>query len=225
MPQLGKPLVFYLKHMAEMNRLYAHDEDEEPDLTGLADADRVREMSRAVGAAADGLAADFAELCNRGFEEHFTKSGAAVFTSKRKRSYNLQNWGGNARFEVPSVPGGWFSCGAWLTAPPEVRVPLPEGACGFVVVWLWAKGGRKGAEAIWKALGGRAHSRGEEGAIDGNGSVALACVPIRPEPPDSFDVDRDRLLSEVLKTMTCVGPQEVKAIAGFVAGLTEADES
>src|SRR5260221_6954251 len=61
MKPLGSALVFYLKYPDEMYHLYEKPEyeDEEPDLTGLADADRVREMAHGVGEAAYGEAADF----------------------------------------------------------------------------------------------------------------------------------------------------------------------
>jgi hypothetical protein len=54
MSQLGKALVFHLKYMAEMNYLYgdAVYEDKEPDMTGLQNAEQVREMAHTVGAAA-----------------------------------------------------------------------------------------------------------------------------------------------------------------------------
>jgi hypothetical protein len=157
---LGKPLVFHLKYMAEMNRLYGHDEGEEPDLSGLSDGEHVREMSRSVGATAYEQAADFLELCGKGIEDHFAQTRIATFTRKKRRSYVVEHWSWEARFDVPSVPGGWFCCGVWLTAPPEIRIPLGEGACGAVVPWIWSKGGRKGADALWKILGGWAHSRG-----------------------------------------------------------------
>jgi hypothetical protein len=224
MTPLGKPLVFYLKYTAEMNRLYAHDEDEEPDLSGLEDQERVREMVRVVGAAAYEQAADFLELCGKAIEQHFAGTGKASLTKRKKRSTVRDSWGWGAKFDVPSVPGGSFSAGVFIAAPPDTSHPLPVGACGVVVPWLWTKGGRRGADEVWKILGGQAHSRCDGDLVEAGGDIALACIPVQANPPDSFDADRDSLVSEVAKTVGRIGAKEVKAIAKFVSSLGEADE-
>jgi hypothetical protein len=224
MTPLGKPLVFHLKYMAEMNRIYGHEEDEKPDLMGLEDAEQVREMARTVGAAAYEQAADFVELCGKRIEDHFIGLGIATLAKRRKRAYVINNWSCSADFRISSVPGGAFSCGVWITAPPEVRISLAKDVCGAVVPWLWSKGGRKGEDAIWKIIGGWAHSRGGEGLVDGSGTVALGCIPIKAQPPESFDVDREHLITEVMKTIARIGPDQTTAIASFVAGLKEPDE-
>src|SRR5262245_41296896 len=146
MTPLGKPLVFHLKYMAEMNRLYGHGEllGVEPDLTGLDNAEKVREMARTVGAAAYEQAADCLELCGKSIEEHFTGLGIAAVANKTKRTTVVNNWYWRARVRVPSVDDGWFACGVSITAPPEVRISLDEHSCGIVVPWLWARGGHKG---------------------------------------------------------------------------------
>jgi hypothetical protein len=61
--------------------------------------------------------------------------------------------------------------------------------------------------------------------VDWNASVALACIPIKPQPPESFDVDRDELITEVMKTISRIGKEETMAIASYTAGLDESDES
>jgi hypothetical protein len=225
MTQLGKPLVFYLKHMAEMNRLYGHAEGEEPDLAGLDDAERVSEMARAVGAAAYEQAADFLELCGKRIEGHFTGLGLATLAKKRKRAYVIDNWTWEARVNVSSTPGGWFWCGVWITAPPEIRVSLEKDVCGVVVPYIWSKGGRKGADAVWKILGGWADSRGGEGLVHEAGTVALARISVKSQPPEGFDVDREQLIIAVTRIIARIGAEETQAIARFVAGLNEPDES
>src|ERR1700740_3513031 len=121
MTLLGKSLVFYLKYMAEMERLYADQEKrEEEDLTGLDDVKRVREMARIVGDAACEQAADFLLLSGKGIEGHFTVPGGATLAKKRSRSFVKNNWYWEAEFRVSSVAGGSFWCGAWITAPPIV---------------------------------------------------------------------------------------------------------
>jgi hypothetical protein len=212
--------------MAEMNRLYGEPEyeGEEPDLTGLDDAEHVREMARTVGAAAYEQAADFLELCAKAIEKHFISLGIATLAKQKKRAYVVRNWGWNTEVHVSSVPGGSFWCGVWVTAPPEVRISMEKDACGVVVPSLWSKGGRKGEDAACQILGDRPHSRSGGGLIDDKGSVALACIPIKPQPPESFDVDRDQLIAEVMQTFARIGAKQTKAIARFVAGLKEPDE-
>jgi hypothetical protein len=225
MMPLGKAMVFHLKYMAEMNRIYGHDEGEEPDLTGLDDAEHVREMARTVGAAAYEETADFLELCGKGIENHFIGLGIAMLANKRKRAYVVRNWAWEAGVQVSSVPGGSFYCGVFVSAPPEVRISMENDACGVVVPWLWSSGGRKAEDAVWKIVGGWADSRAGEGLVDDRGTVALARIPIKAKPPESFDVDRDQLVNEVMKTFARIGAEETRAIASFVAGLQEPDES
>ncbi len=224
MTSLGKPLVFYLKYMAEMTRLYADlEEGEERDLTGLEDAEHVVQMARTVGDAACEQVADFLALCGREVEVHFTAQGATL-DAKTKRTFVVNNWSWRAHVKHPSVPGGWFALGVWVTAPPEIAVSLDKEACGEVVPWVWSKGGQKGEDALWNILGGWAHSRGAAGAGAEKGVVALACIPIKAQPPQSFDVDRDPLIAEVAKTVARIGSEQTKVIAKFVAGLKKTDD-
>ena len=143
---------------------------------------------------------------------------------KRSRAYIVGNWEWGARVSVSSMPDSWFSCGVFVTAPPEIRISLAKDVCGVVVPWLWSNGGRKGADAVWKVVGGWANSRGGEGLVDDRGTVALARIPIKAQPPESFDVDREQLITEVLKTIARIGAEETRAIANFVARLNEPDE-
>jgi hypothetical protein len=126
---------------------------------------------------------------------------------------------------VSSVPNGWFYCGAWLTAPPEVNISLAKDVCGVVVPYLWSKGGRTAADGVWSILGGWADSRSGEGLVEEGASIALARIPIKPQPQDSFDVDRDQLIADVINPIARIGAKQAKAIASFVAGLTDSDEN
>jgi hypothetical protein len=224
MTPLGKSLVFYLKYMAEMNRLYGHvEEGKEPDLTGLDPAQQVLEMARTVGAAAYEQVADFLELCGEGIEDHFASLGIATLDKKKNRAFVKKRWSWS--IDVGIVNGGWFSCGVWVTAPPEVRIPLDTDVCGVVVPWLWSKGGRKGEDAVGVILDGWPHSRAGEGLVEDRGTVALACIPIKAQPPGSFDADCDPLIAEVTKTVAQIGAEQTKAIASLAAGLKESDEA
>ena len=226
MTPLGKPLVFYLKYMAERDRLYCDlEEGKERDLTGLDAAEHILEMARPVGDAACEQVADFLALCGKGIEDHFTGLGITTLAKKRTRAFVKNNWFWGARVCVSTVVDGWFYCGVWVTAPPVVRISLAKDVCGLAVPYLWSKGGRKGADGVWKILGSWAHSRAGEGLFDDKGTVALACIPVKAQPPESFDVDREDLVAEVIKAFARIGAEQTKAIASFAAGLNEPDES
>jgi hypothetical protein len=226
MTPLGNALVFYLKYMTEM--LHLRDPESyggEPDLTGLDNPEQVRERVAIVGDAACEQAAAFLEVSGREIEAHFTGLQIASLSSRRTRAFLKKRWSWQAQVHLSSVPGGSFWCGAWLTAPPEVRRPLEKDSCGVVVPWLASKGGRKGEEAVCEVLGGRVHSRSGEGVVQDSGTVALGCIPIKPEPPESFDVDRDPLIADVVKAFAQIGAREATAIAKFAAGLNEPEEA
>src|SRR5258708_5453484 len=105
MTPLGKPLVFYLKYMAEMNRLYGLlEEGEKPDLTGVDDAEQVRVMARSVGAVAYEHVVDFLELCGKGIQSHFESLGVATLTNKCRRAYIISKWAWKTKVHVSSVP-------------------------------------------------------------------------------------------------------------------------
>lgn len=90
MTQLGKPLVFYLKYYAEMQRLYEPEyEGGDPDLTDLDDAEQVRGKVLAVGAAASEQAADFLELCGKGIGDHIAALGLARIEKKRGTTFRF----------------------------------------------------------------------------------------------------------------------------------------
>lgn len=225
MTPLGKPLVFHLKYMAEMNRIYGHEEGEEPDLTGLDDAQRVREMARTVGDAACEQVADFLELCGKGIEDHFTGLGIARLALKAKRATVVRNWDWYRRVHDSSRPGGSFYCGVFVSNPSYVRISVEKDTCGIVMPYLWLKGARQRKDAIWKILGGKPNSPGGVGLVKGNRTFVLACIPIKAQPLDSFDVDREQLIAEVIKTIARIGADQTKAIASFVAGLKDPDEN
>jgi hypothetical protein len=224
--QLGKPLVFYLKYWAEMQGLYVpEDEGGQPDLTGLDDAEHVQEMVRTVGAVACEQAADFLQLCGKGIEAHFSGLGMMTIAHTRKRPYIVRNWCWEAKLTVSSVAGGPFWCGVFVSAPPDIRIALEKDVYGVVAPYIWSRGGRKGVDAVWNILGSWAHSRGGEGITDDRGTVILDCVPIRAQPPETFDVDREPLVAEVVKSVARIGAKQAKAMASFVASLREPEES
>jgi hypothetical protein len=226
MTSLGKPLVFHLKYMAEMNRLYgdAVYSGKEPDLTGLENAEHVQEMARTVGAVAYEQAADFLELCGKGIEDHFGRLGIATLSRRTKRASVVKYWSWRVRVGVDSRNAGWFTCGVDLTAPPEIRVSLASDECGIVGPWLWTRGGKKGEDAVWKILGRWAHSRGGKGLWQETCVVALACIPVKLRPEEGFEADREPLFADVMKIVSQIGVDETIAIASYVAGLKEPGE-
>lgn len=225
MTPLGEPVVFYLRYMAEMNRIcFPDDWGGEPDLTRLKDAHKVKEMASVVGDLACEQVADFLELCGRGFEGHFTGLRIGTLERKKTRASMKRSWDFGARVNVAAVPGGSFWCGVWITGPPEIQIRLAKDACGVVVPWVWSKGGRKGADKIWDILDGKADSRAGEGIIQESGTVALARIPINAQPMTSFKVDREPLVAAAIKTITRIGTRQAKAIAKFVASLKEPED-
>jgi hypothetical protein len=225
MTPLGKPLVFYLKYMAEMNHLYCDlEEGEERDLTGLDDAEQVLKMARSLGDASCEQVADFLARCAKGIEDYLIRLEIATLSCKSRRSTVMNYWLWRAEVNISSVPGGSFWCGVFVSAPPEVRISMENDACGIVVPYLWSKDGIKGEDAVLHILGDLPNSRAGEWFFNGRGTVALACIPIKPQPPESFDVDGDELIAQVMKTITRIGAEEMKAIANFVADLKESEE-
>ena len=225
MTPLGEPVVFYLKYMAEMNRLcFPDDHGGEPDLTALKSAEKVKEMARIVGDLACERVADFLEICATRIEDHFTGLRIGTLDRKKTRTFMKRYWYWETRVNVSSVPGGSFWCGIWITAPPEIHIPLSKDACGLVVPSIWSKGGRRGADAVWEILDGKADSRAGEGLVEESGSVALGRIPIKTHPSQSFTVDREPLVTEAIKTITRLGIKQSKAIARFVAGLKDSEE-
>jgi hypothetical protein len=225
MTPLGEPVVFYLRYMAEMSRLcFPDDHGGEPDLTGLKNADRVKDMARIVGDLACERVADFLELCAKGIEEHFTGQRIGTVERKKTRAFMKRNWDCGLRVDVASVPGGSFWCGLFISAPPEIQIPLTKGVSGVVIPWVWSKGGRKGADTVWEILDRKADSRAGEGLVEESASVALARIPIKAEPPETFNVDREPLIAEAVGTIARIGIKQAKAIAKFVAGLKETDD-
>src|SRR5437899_1041721 len=104
------------RYPAEMDRLYSTPEyfGEEPDLTGLTDAERVHEMAYAVGAAAYSEAAELLKECGKKIEDHFTALKNVVLVKKARPSTILRNWEWKGIVGHSSVPRGWFECGVSL---------------------------------------------------------------------------------------------------------------
>ena len=47
--------------------------------------------------------------------------------------------------------------------------------------------------------------------------MALACIPIKSQPRESFDVDREHLIAAVTNTFAPIGAEQTTAIARFVS--------
>ena len=181
-------------------------------------------MARTVGDAAGEQVADFLALCGTGIEAHFSNLGNAKVANKSRTCNRCPRLALGATVNVSSVPGGSFECGLLVTAPPEVQIPMDINARGVVVLWIYSKGRRRGEDTVWEISGGWPHSRGGDWYFNDRGAVVLACIPIKPHPPESFDVDRDPLVAEVTQTFARITAEQTQAIASFVAGLKKSDE-
>jgi hypothetical protein len=228
MTLLGEPLVFYLKYMAEMTILYGdavYDGGDEPYLKELDNAEQVRAAAHTVGATADEQAADFLELCGKAIEEHLTGLGFTNFANRARRATLAHNWDWHIRVHVrSSLQAGWFYCGVSMVSPPDVRISVEKEVCGIVLPYLWMDY-QSGAGAVWSTLRGWPQAHAGLGLVEDSRTVVLNCIPIKPDPPGSFSVEREPLIAAVKKTFAQIGPKHAKAIASAAARLKKAEVS
>lgn len=216
MTALGKYFVFYLKYPAEMTRLYWKPEygGEEPDLTGLEDKERVREMAFQVGQAASRDMADFLEECGKKIEDHFKGLGNVTTGKRAQRSFILRNWYWKVIVRAGSVAGGWFLCGVSVSDQEKIVVPF-----------IWRKGGRAGRDALKARLGTRADSLSAEGLAFYPGAVALARVPIFGNEEPHFQVDQEALVAKVVRAFSVIRADDVEFISRYSRKETDSPES
>ena len=205
-----------------MTRLSGHDESEELDIDGLPNANHVREMASAVGAASTTNAVDFLESCGDKINSHFEGLGASVRITKGTMA---KYWYWQADIRFPSIPNGNFLCGVSIKSATEITVPMPTEVCGVVIPWLCVKGGRKGEDAVCRILDDWPHSRSGGGLVTDSGTVAFSCIPVIALPAGSFDVDRDPLITEVIAAFARINAEQTVAIANSVAGPKPQDDS
>ena len=220
MTPLGKVLVFYLKYPAEMAHLYENPvikNGEEPDLTDLEDAERVREMARAVGDAAYLEAVEFLELCGEKVEEHITSLGNVTLFKRARKSAILEYWQWSVNVRLATTSQSSLTCGVSMYDKKQIVVP-----------WLWHEGGRRWEEMAMKRLGARANSLAGGGVVRDPGSVALARIPVFAENQQGGDVDRDALVAQVVAAFTALRADDMEALikgVGDESGSSEANES
>jgi hypothetical protein len=216
MTQLGEALVFYLKYTAEMDHLYRRGD--EADLTGVPDEQKVRDMAASVGTAASEQAADFLELCGQRIKGHFAGLGADTGPFPRGRVVSEWRWW--AMIHTAAVAKKMLYCGVSI-------IPSPRGdRRGVIVPWFQAKrGGHAGAVALLRILRGWPLAYGGgHGLIEWSDTLALACIPIEPRPPESYVVDRDQLIAKVMELITRIRAEEFNEITKYVAGARAPDE-
>jgi hypothetical protein len=226
MKPLGKPLLFCLKYMTEMKHLCDPDEHGgDLDLTGLDDAEQVREMARTVGEVASEQAAEFLELCGKRIEAHFTGLGIAKLTNKANRATvrSKRYWYRNVHCSPSS--NGWFSCGVGVSGPSGVRITVEKNDYGFVLPFLRFKGARNRADAIRGILGVAPDTRAGVRLVEDSDTFVLACIPITAQPPETFDADRDQLIVKVMEAIARMGAEQTRAIANLAAGLAGPNET
>jgi hypothetical protein len=164
-------------------------------------------------------------LCGKGIESHFTGLGFKKYSNKAKRATVVRNWDWYIKVYGSRRAGGWFYCGVFVTNPSYVRISVEQDVCGLVMPYLWLKDRHRGADAAWKTLRGWPDSHAGVGLVEDHRTVVLACIPIKAQPPGSFDVDREPLITEVMKTIAQIGAEQAQGIASVAAGLKEPDES
>ena len=204
MANLGKSLVFYLKHAAEMERLYTpmSESDEKPKLQidGVEDAQQVLSMVKRVGDAASREAGDFLNKCSKQIEEHLNSFGRA----KRCRSKPEECWEVWWRLYPKKRSNRRFSLGVGIYELDRTIVP-----------WVLSQGGRRAADEILRIL-----KRGERGReVDpnyfGTGCVVLDRISVSiPDTPGTFVVDQEPLIHRVVQAMA-LGAKEAEEIAAI----------
>ena len=224
MTPLGKSLVFNLKYLAEMNRLSELDQSATLDIDGLTDAKQVFEMAGVVGAAAKTNALEFLTLCASGIASHFKGLGIVTLGKPRSRSKLAKNWWWQVEIHLPSVPKSTFVVGVSIMSAMDVGIAIQPDVCGVVVPWLWVNGRRSGEDKVIGILGSGVHSRAGDGLTIHKGTLALACIPITPQPRHGFDVDRDPLIAEVMAAFARIGAEQTVAIANSGVGLKPHDD-
>jgi hypothetical protein len=212
MTPLGKSLVFYLKYPAEMARLSG--ESEELDLTGLEDAERVREMATAVGAAATNEGVELLVECAEKIKTHFRALANVVLGKEARRSTIFHNWMWYGIIGHTSVLNGWVQCGISLYDQEGILAP-----------WLWRRGGRAWEEAVKQRLGARVHSLAGEGVVWSGGTVALARIPVFDANQQGDDVDRDALVEKVVGAFSVIQADDVEALSRDVGEQEDSPES
>jgi hypothetical protein len=193
MASVGKCLLFYLKYPAEMERLYLEDE---PDVSGLPDADRNLIKIRLVGDTACREAADLLEACVPAVEQHFRSIGLV-----QRIRRNAEHWW-DFEFRVRrKAADRRFTIGVNIIEDRKCLLP-----------WIWCPGRRKAEEEVMRILG-----RGSTVVVSAlgwnRGSVELAEIPI--PIPERWDepVAREPLVAEVQQAFASFTRDEVKAIA------------
>jgi len=201
MANLGKCLLFYLRYLPEMDRLY---EAAEPKLEELPNSDRVLEKINLVGDAACREAAELLEICASQIEEHFRK----ISTVQRIRNNLEKMW--ELRFQVAGTKG--------TSRGFEIGVSL-EPRRAALVPWIWARGGRLAEDEIIRILG-----RGINAAKLDWDSGAVGLEEIKIPIPERLEeaVTCDSLVAEVQQVFARVTAQHVKEIAGLSRDREEA---
>lgn len=201
MATIGKCLLFYLKHPAEMERLYEADP---PRAVGLPNATEVLEKVKLVGDVASKEGAELLEQCAPAIESHFHP----ISMVQRKRSRLEWTWNLGFRVAPKKSPSSIFEIGVSINATPPALIP-----------WLWLRGGRRAEDEVVRLLncGIRSNALGWYA-----GSVALQQIPIAV--PDRFDLplEADALVNKVAESFALFTVQLVERIA--TVGAKDAEE-
>ncbi|MBI3409334.1 MAG: hypothetical protein HY040_13400 [Planctomycetes bacterium] len=208
MAKLGRCLVFYLKYPAEMNRLYwdPRETDENPDVSGLSDAENVLPMIKRVGDAACHEAAALLDECIGRIEPQLQSIGNA----RRGRDNLERTWSVQWRLSPKKQDARTFYVGLYID----------EAKCALVP-WVWCRGGRRVEDEVTKILGRGIQGRSFDSTMNA-GFVALGLAKVElPAPPHEFDVEQEAVVAGVCENFSTLTAADVKAIARIAAKSSE----
>lgn len=196
MANLGKCLLFYLKYPAEMERLYAAED--ELKVEGLTNADRVIEKIKLVGGAAEAEGAALLQSCAQRIEDHFRTISAV----QRVRNNIEKTWELKFTFGLKNANDRPLYIGVNILTTPTAVVP-----------WIWCPGGRRAEDDIMRILGRgiRAAAHFESGTV----WLTKIDIPI-PERLDE-PVTSDPLVASVQQAFASITEQDVEKLAGVGA--------
>jgi hypothetical protein len=198
MTPLGKSIVFYLKYLSEMERLYKGEGGE---LEGLAEPEKTREMARSVGDKAYRQAADLLELCGAEIEKHFSSIGKCTGTMSRKiieRKWSVSYSVWPKGKKSPAKPK--------LMAGIDIRRKDKE-----LVPWFWRSGSDEAEQLLDMILKGNSKVKSQEVELR-PGSVGLGRIQILPTELVGFDVDREPFVEQVRKAFLSITPLDLDAL-------------
>lgn len=205
MAKFGKCMLFYLKYVAEMERLCNVEDPKNPKLKGLPDPDRVLKQIKLVGDTANREVAEFLETCVQVIEEHFH----AISDVQRMRNNLEKAWELKFKVGPKNATDRRFEIGVSIESNPVALIP-----------WVWCPGGRRAEDEVMRILGVGNKSDTLPGWA--SGTVGLAVIKIHIPERLEEPVECDSLVADVQKAFESFTAREVEEIDRIASNRGEA---